>query len=66
VKHAELDTLSQPHFICRRCGSDNVLEIDVSEGFPQCFVWDCLRCCHAHEITVRQDGSGLSIEAELV
>ena len=61
-----IDVLRHPHFICQRCGSENVLEIDVGEGFPQNFVWDCLRCCHAHEITVRQDGDELNVQAELV
>jgi len=60
------DILQHPHFTCQRCGCDNVLEIDVGEGFPQNFVWDCLRCCHPHEITVRQDGDALSVQAELV
>jgi len=59
-------TLQHPHFICQRCSSDNVLEIDMNEGFPQNFVWDCLRCCNPHEIIVRQDGNGLDIQAELV
>jgi len=60
------DILQHPHFICQRCASDNVLEIDISEGFPQRFIWDCLRCCHAHEISVVRDGDGLIVQAELI
>ena len=60
------EALLHPHFICQRCAANNVLEIDGSEGFPQSFVWDCLRCCHAHDITVRQNGDALDIQAELV
>jgi len=60
------EALQHPHFICQRCASDNVLEVDLSEGLPQSFVWDCLRCCNPHEITVRQDGDALDIQAELV
>lgn len=60
------DILYHPHFICQRCAADNVLEIDPTEGFPQSFVWDCLRCCNPHEITVLRDGDGLSVQAGLV
>jgi len=60
------EILTHPHFTCQRCAADNVLEIDLSEGLPQDFVWDCLRCCHAHEITVQQDGDALIVQAELV
>jgi len=60
------EILRHPHFTCQRCGTDNVLEVDLSEGLPQSFVWDCQRCCHAHEVTVRSDGDGLYVQAELV
>jgi len=60
------DMLRHPHFTCQRCASDNVLEVDVSEGFPQNFVWDCLHCCNPHDITVRQAGDELYVQAELV
>jgi len=60
------DILRHPHFTCQRCGSDNVLEVDSSEGFPQSFVCDCLRCCNPHEVTVRLDGDDLSVQAEPV
>jgi len=56
-----LEPLVYPFFTCQTCGQRNQLEIDSSEGFPQCFIWDCERCCHPHEITVRQ-GIDASLE----
>jgi transcription elongation factor Elf1 len=63
---SEGDILSHPHFTCMICGADNVLEVDASEGFPQSFVWDCARCCRAHEIEVRREADGLVVRAEAV
>lgn len=60
------DIFNHPHFTCQRCGTDNVVEVDLSEGLPQRFVWDCSRCCHAHELTVLQDGNTLLVQAEAV
>jgi len=53
-----MDALAYPIFTCQTCGKQNTLEIDRSEGFPQSFVWDCERCCHAHDITVRECTDG--------
>lgn len=63
---AHSGVLLHPHFTCQRCATDNVLEVDSSEGFPQSFVWDCLCCCHPHELTVRQDGGELNVQVEAV
>jgi len=60
------EPLCHPHFVCQSCGKRNVIEVDATEEFPQTFVWDCERCCHAHEITVREyAGERLEIRAEL-
>jgi len=65
MKDSEL--LHHPHFSCQGCGKRNVIEVDATEGFPQTFVWDCERCCHAHEITVREHADkSLEIMAELI
>jgi len=49
-----MELLAYPTFTCQTCGKQNTLEIDRSEGFPQNFVGDCERCCHAHDISVRE------------
>ncbi len=37
---------------CPYCGEKQRVEIDMSEGLPQEFVWDCTVCCRPIEVTV--------------
>ena len=37
---------------CPYCGERQRIEVDLSEGLPQEFTWDCSVCCRPMEVTV--------------
>ena len=43
---------------CPYCGVSLTLEIDLSEGLPQDFTYDCQVCCRPIEVAVRAGGGG--------
>lgn len=43
---------------CPYCGESQRLEIDLGEGLPQEFIWDCSVCCRPIRVTVSGDGQG--------
>lgn len=43
---------------CPYCGEPQRIEIDLGEGMPQEFVWDCSVCCRPIAVSVIADGSG--------
>ena len=43
---------------CPYCGEALRVEVDLSEGLPQRFVWDCSVCCRPIEVAVREGAGG--------
>lgn len=43
---------------CPYCGESQRIEIDLSEGLPQEFTWDCSVCCRPIEVSVTASDSG--------
>lgn len=43
---------------CPYCGEPQRIEIDLGEGMPQEFTWDCSVCCRPMEVSVLADARG--------
>jgi len=43
---------------CPYCGEIQRIEIDLGEGLPQEFTWDCSVCCRPMEVSVEDGGGG--------
>jgi hypothetical protein len=43
---------------CPYCGEPQRIEIDLGEGLPQEFTWDCAVCCRPMEVSVTGDDRG--------
>lgn len=43
---------------CPYCGEPQRIEIDLGEGLPQEFTWDCSVCCRPMEVSVVGDDRG--------
>ena len=43
---------------CPYCAERLSVEVDLSEGLPQRFTWDCPVCCRPIEVAVRGDAGG--------
>jgi hypothetical protein len=43
---------------CPYCGEKQRIEIDLSEGLPQEFTWDCSVCCRPMEASVTAGPQG--------
>jgi hypothetical protein len=43
---------------CPYCGAPLALEVDLSEGLPQAFTYDCTVCCRPIEVTVSAGNQG--------
>ena len=43
---------------CPYCGEAQKIEIDLSEGLPQEFTWDCSVCCRPIEVSVTATDRG--------
>jgi hypothetical protein len=43
---------------CPYCGESQKIEIDLSEGLPQEFTWDCSVCCRPMEVRIAADARG--------
>lgn len=43
---------------CPYCGEPQRIEIDLGEGLPQEFTWDCSVCCRPMEVSVTGDDRG--------
>lgn len=52
---------------CPYCNEPQRIEIDLGEGLPQEFTWDCSVCCRPMEVAVTADTRGeprLSLRGE--
>jgi hypothetical protein len=52
-------------FQCAGCGEWNETVVDESGGSRQFYVEDCQVCCKPNALSIRWDGEGYLIHAEL-
>lgn len=43
---------------CPYCGEKLFVEVDLSAGLPQDFIYDCVVCCRPIAVTVTAGGRG--------
>lgn len=60
-----LNTENFVHYLCSRCGQENVTEVDITGGFSQEYIEDCQVCCSPNLLRIMFNESTKNLDVEV-